>query len=190
MPTFRTSQGFSALDPSIPHLILIGLPGSGKSVVGMRATEMLTRAFLDFDAEIERREGMPITSIFAEKGEHYFRGRERALTEELRETGGMILAPGGGWVTIPDVVSLLRPPGVLVYLKVRPETALRRTGRRQSLRPLLAKADPRGEIQRLFDARRLLYEGADEVIDTETMSLQQVTESFVALAERRWAQGE
>jgi shikimate kinase len=183
--TFRTSLGASAADPSVPHIILVGLPGAGKSVVGMRAAEIMKRSFLDFDAEIERREGTPVARIFAENGEHYFRGKERALTAELRETGGMLLSPGGGWITNPDVVSLLRPPGVLVYLKVRPETALKRMGKRQAVRPLLAKLDPAAEIRRLFEARHLLYEGADETIDTERLTLQQVTESLVNLASRR-----
>lgn len=183
--TFRTSHGVSAADPSIPHLILVGLPGAGKSVVGMRAAEIGKRSFLDLDAEIERREGQPVSIIFAEKGEHYFRSKERALTEELREVGGMLLSPGGGWITNPEVVSLLRPPGILVYLKVRPETALKRMGKRQAVRPLLAKMDPLAEIRRLFDARQVLYEGADEVIDTERLTLQQVTETLVSLASRR-----
>ena len=68
--TFRTSHGASAADPARPHLILVGLPGCGKSVVGMRAAEMCGRSFLDFDAEIERREGRPVSQIFAEHGEH------------------------------------------------------------------------------------------------------------------------
>jgi shikimate kinase len=181
-PTFRTSQGASAVDPSIPHLILVGLPGCGKSVVGMRAAEMSGRTYLDFDAEIERREGMPVTHIFAERGEHYFRAKERALTEELREAGGMILAPGGGWITNPEIVGLLRPPGRLVYLKVRPETALKRMGKRQELRPLLMRPNPLKEMQELFEARHVLYESADVTIPSERLSLQEVTEQVVALA--------
>lgn len=181
-PTFRTSLGIPAADPSIPHLILVGLPGCGKSVVGTRAAEMAGRGFLDLDAEIERREGMPVSQIFGEHGEHHFRTLERKLTDELRETGGMILAPGGGWITIPDVVSLLRPPGRLVYLKVRPETALKRMGKRRELRPLLMQPDPLSELRRLYQARRLLYEGADVVIDVEHLNLQEVTEKVVALA--------
>jgi shikimate kinase len=148
----------------------------------MRAAEMCGRSFLDFDAEIERREGMAISQIFGEHGEHYFRKRERALTEELRDTGGMILSPGGGWIADPEVVSLLRPPGRLVYLKVRPETALKRMGKRQELRPLLMRANPLDEIRRLYEARRLLYEGADHLIESERLTLQEVTETVVALA--------
>ena len=181
-PTFRTSHGVSAAEPGVPHLILVGLPGSGKSVVGMRAAETCGLSFLDFDLEIERREGQTVAQIFAEHGEHYFRQLERNLTEELREAGGMILAPGGGWIANTEVVGLLRPPGRLVYLEVKPETAIRRMGKRRVLRPLLRRPDPLNEIRNLYEARRILYEGADVVIPSESITLQEVTNRVVALA--------
>jgi shikimate kinase len=55
--TFRTSNSGSAADPSRPHIILVGLPGAGKSTVGRAVAEKLGRTFLDFDVELERREG-------------------------------------------------------------------------------------------------------------------------------------
>ena len=94
--TFRTSQTVSALDPSKPHIILVGLPGAGKSTVGALLGAKLGRTFLDFDAEIERREGMTIAQIFGERGEGSFRELERKLTAELKDLGNMVLAPGGG----------------------------------------------------------------------------------------------
>ena len=94
----------------------------------------------------------------------------------------MILAPGGGWITDPEVVAMLHPPGRLVYLRVTPETALKRMGKRQELRPLLSRANPLDEIRLLFAARRVLYERADRVIESERLSLQEVTEQVVALA--------
>src|SRR5918911_2154701 len=126
--TFRTSNPASAADPRWPHLVLVGLPGAGKSTVGSVVAERIGRSFLDFDHEIERRQGKTIAEIFGEKGEGHFRELERALTEELRLMGNMILAPGGGWVSNPEVVSLLRPPARLIYLRLRPETALKRLG--------------------------------------------------------------
>src|SRR3982751_6846211 len=88
-PTFRTSQPGSAADPSKPHLILVGLPGSGKTTVGQAVAEKTGRTFLDLDLEIERREGKSISQIFGEKGETYFRKREREVTEELTLVGNM-----------------------------------------------------------------------------------------------------
>ena len=181
-PTFRTSQPGSAADPSKPHLILVGLPGSGKSTVGQAVASETGRTFLDLDQEIERREGRSITQIFGENGEPYFRKRERQVTEELALVGNMVVAPGGGWMTVPDVVALVRPPSQIVYLRVRPETALRRLGPMRMARPLLSRPDPLAELKRLFDERRAFYETADKVVDTELISLQRVIEKVIELA--------
>jgi shikimate kinase len=185
IPIFRTSQPGSAADPSRPHVILVGLPGSGKTTVGMAVAANLDRRFLDFDQEIERREGRSVGEIFAEKGEPYFRDKERQLTDELREFGNMILAPGGGWAADPDSVSMLRPPGQLVYLRVRPDTAIKRLGANRSTRPLLMRPDPTAELRRLLVARKSAYEAADLTIDTDLHNLQRVIEMVTALASGR-----
>lgn len=181
-PTFRTSKGGSAADPGRPHLILVGLPGVGKSTVGAAVAERLGRTFLDFDLEIERREGQTISQIFGEKGEGYFRQLEESLTEELRAFGNMILAPGGGWVTQAAVVALIRPPARMIYLRVRPETALKRLGANRASRPLLMRPDPIGELRRLFEQRRRAYETSDEMIDTELLDAKGVIDRVARLA--------
>src|SRR5690242_19528536 len=181
--TFGTSNPVSAADPRPPHLVLVGLPGAGKSTVGVGVAERLARTFLDFDHEIERREGKTIADIFGEKGEGHFRELERQLTEELRLMGNMILAPGGGWVVNPEVIRLLRPPSRLVYLRVRPETALKRLGSERSTRPLLMRPDPLGEIRRLLAARKAAYESADHVIEAELLGVEEVIKKVSALAQ-------
>ncbi|HWC55459.1 MAG TPA: shikimate kinase [Sphingomicrobium sp.] len=162
--------------------MLVGLPGSGKSTVGKAVAERLGRTFLDFDLEIERRQGKTIAEIFGEKGEGHFRELERLLTEELRLMGNMILAPGGGWVSKPEVVGLLRPPSRLVYLRLRPETALVRLGSERSTRPLLMRPDPLGELRRLFNARKAAYESADHVIEAELLGVEEVIKRVSSLA--------
>jgi shikimate kinase len=169
-------------DPGTPHIVLVGLPGAGKSTVGRGVAERLGRSFLDFDVEIERRESKTIAEIFGERGEGYFRELERALTEELRLVGNMILAPGGGWVTNDGVVALLRPPARIVYLRVRPETALQRLGAERSSRPLLMRPDPLGELRRLLAARRAAYERADHVVEAELHNLDEVIRRVTTLA--------
>jgi shikimate kinase len=171
-----------AADPSQPHLILVGLPGSGKTTVGRAVAKRLGRSFLDLDDEIECREGQSIAELFATQGEGYFRRRERELTEELTLVGNMIVSPGGGWVTDPEVVGIVRPPSRLVYLKVRPDTALARLGPMRRVRPLLSRPDPLAELERLFEARKAAYEAADHAVDTERHDLQRVIEEVLVLA--------
>jgi shikimate kinase len=160
------------------HVILVGLPGSGKTAVGRQLAGRLGRPFLDFDEEIERREGAPVAHIFAHRSEAYFRRLEHALTREVRDArGGMVLAPGGGWVTVPEAVGLLRPPGAVIYLAAEPATALRRMGPLRDYRPLLANPDPLAALERLLAERRRLYEAAaDLVVDTEALDLQGVVD--------------
>ncbi|HET7373877.1 MAG TPA: shikimate kinase [Gemmatimonadaceae bacterium] len=162
-------------------MILVGLPGSGKTTVGRSVADRLDRPFLDLDLEIERREGESIGQIFGERGEAYFRELERQLTQELRSCGGMIVSPGGGWVANPGLVALVRPPGRLIYLRVRPETAIKRLGGSTALRPLLSRPDPLGELKRLHAARRSAYEAADWIVDTELLDLQGVIDEVVRL---------
>jgi shikimate kinase len=177
--TFRTSQIVSAADPSKPHIVLVGLPGAGKSTVGKLLGDKLQKSFLDFDTELERRQGMPISQIFGELGEGGFRELEKKLTGELQELGNMVLAPGGGWVSDPETVALIRPPAILVYLRVRPETALRRLNSAPQSRPLLNRPDPLAEITRLFEARKLSFQSADIEVSAEIHTPEQVMQEIV-----------
>jgi shikimate kinase len=183
--TFRTSVQIKATDLGLPHVILVGLPGAGKSTVGRAVAEATGRSFLDFDEEIVRREGMPIKDIFGAKGEQHFRNLERKLTMELAKTSGMIVSPGGGWMTQPELVALVRPPAQVVYLKVRPETAAKRLGAEVASRPLLARGDALGELKKLFAERGPAYEQADSIVASELLTLQAVVEAVIALTKEK-----
>jgi len=182
MPIFRTSQAVSAVDATRPHLILVGLPGAGKTTVAHAVGEKLGRQALDFDAEITRRELASIPEIFGSRGEAHFRALEHTLTEDLRETGGMILSPGAGWIANPGCLELLKPPAIMVYLKVKPETAVRRMGPATAERPLLQRPDPVGEVRRLLQERESLYLKSDHTLSTDLMTFERVVERIVALA--------
>ena len=181
MHTFRTSVQINLTDLGLPHLILVGLPGAGKTTVGRAVAAKLGRSFLDFDDEIERREGMPISQIFGAKGEHGFRALELRLTKELAKTSGMIVAPGGGWISQPEAIALVRPPATIVYLRLRPETALARLGPQRNTRPLLMGPDPLGALKKLLGERGPAYETADQTVNSELLSLQGVIDAVVAL---------
>ena len=167
--------------PSPPHLILVGLPGVGKTSIGKAAARRLGRQFLDFDQEIERRSGMSIREMFMLKGEDHFRAQELELTRELSTTSGMVLSPGGGWITQQRSVELLRSKGRIIYLRASPESVARRL-RRVETRPLLAGRDPVVALRELYAKRRALYETADVILDTERLARQQLIAKVVELA--------
>jgi shikimate kinase len=166
-----------------PHLILVGLPGVGKTSIGRAAARQLGRKFLDFDEEIERRSGMNVREIFRLKGEEHFREQELELTKELSASGGMILSPGGGWITQQSSVELLRSTGRIIYLRASPEAVARRL-RRVETRPLLAGRDPVVALRELYAKRRALYETADVTLDTERLARQQLIAKVVELASK------
>ena len=164
------------------HLILVGLPGAGKSTVGRAVARKLRRPFVDFDVELEQREGMSVAQLFATRGEAAFRALEVALTTELAGTEPSVFAPGGGWITNPGVVELLRPPGRIIHLRVSPAGALKRLGSARVSRPLLMESDPAQVLDRLWASREALYNTADGEVDTEVVDFQHVAEKVVLLA--------
>lgn len=164
------------------HLVLVGLPGAGKSTVGALVADRLGIPFVDLDVEVERLAGRPVREIFALDGEATFRAMEREATRRLVERSPTVVAPGGGWITQPGTVALLRPPGRIIHLRVSPPTALLRMGASVGLRPLLAGDDPLAALEALEGARRSSYATADAVLDTETLSLQELVVQSAALA--------
>jgi shikimate kinase len=172
--------------PGAAHLILVGIPGAGKSSVGRALAERLHRPFLDLDELITTREGLSVGEIFAAHGEAHFRALERAATEKLaREREPMVVAPGGGWITVPGLVDIVRPPSTLVWLQLSPACALERLGAAVSGRPLLAGPDPFASLTALLAEREIFYLQADHTVSVETMTPSGTVEAILALA-RPW----
>ena len=148
----------------------------------MRAAEKAGRAFLDLDREIERREGQTVAEIFAQKGEPAFRQLERDLTTELTTIGGMIVAPGGGWIADPANVATLAGHAILVWLKVFPETAIARLKGETTVRPLLQRPEPLVELRKLLTQREPEYKRAAHTIDTDKVSIDEAVRIVSELA--------
>ncbi len=164
------------------HLILIGLPGAGKSTHGRRAAAQLRRPFVDLDRVISQRAGRSVAQIFRLSGEPAFRELEREATVALAQEPPSVVAPGGGWMMDPANVELVKPGAVIVWLQVSPEVAVRRMGERIRTRPLLASGDPRLALERLLDLRRARYHAADAVINTEVFDWQGVAQAIASLS--------
>jgi shikimate kinase len=166
------------------HLVLVGLPGAGKTSVGRHLAARLRAPFLDFDEEIERRQGKSVARIFSESGEAYFRKLERELTEELQGAIPQILAPGGGWVQEAANLALLRPPARIIHLRVDIGTAISRLGTRRTSRPLLAGDDPVEVMAGLLRERAPHYSRADAEVNTELLAIEEVTQTILAIVGR------
>lgn len=130
------------------NVILIGMPGSGKSTVGRLLAEKLGRPLLEADKELEKAAGMSIPVIFANEGEAGFRKRETRILSDLGKQSGTVISTGGGCVTREENYSLLHQNGVIVWIR-RDLNCLAREGR-----PLSLNAD----LSAMYAVRAPLYE--------------------------------
>lgn len=148
-------------------MFLVGMPGSGKSTLGRVLARSLGKTFVDADHELERRLGVPISTIFEIEGEEIFRRREEEILARLVQRVDVVLATGGGAVLRPANRERLRTGGTVLYLHATPETTWERT-RHSKNRPLLQTADPLARARSLYAQRDGLYrEAADLVIDVD-----------------------
>ena len=152
-------------------IVLVGLPGSGKSSVGKSIARRLNLAWADSDHEIERRLGCTIREYFDVEGEDAFRDREEAALDQLSRSPDTVLSTGGGAVLRPINRERLRERGTVIYLRSSPEALYLRL-RHDTKRPLLQVADPLKRLRALYAERDPLYrECAHFVIDTHGSSL-------------------
>ncbi|MBQ5810311.1 MAG: shikimate dehydrogenase [Clostridia bacterium] len=121
VPCEDIEKTYFNLMSSLRNIVLIGMPGCGKSTIGNNLSQKLGRELVDTDDMIVRSHGIAIPEIFAQKGEEYFRSAESAAIKEISARQGLIIATGGGAVLRRENVELLRENGVLVFLDRRLE---------------------------------------------------------------------
>ena len=139
-------------------VVLIGMPGGGKSTIGALLAERLGRPFVDIDDRIAQMAGVSIPDIFEQQGEAAFRRYETDATQEVCKASGLVLACGGGVVTQPRNYDLLHQNAIIVLLR-RPLELLECGGRPVSMATGVAE---------LARRRGRLYEAwADVAIDND-----------------------
>jgi shikimate kinase/3-dehydroquinate synthase len=146
-------------------VILVGLPGSGKSAVGRRLAHRHGATFIDLDDAIETAAGRSVPEIFAERGEAVFRAFEREAVAGLGTADPdtavrRVVATGGGAVVDPRNRWHLYRGRLPIWLDARPEVLAQRLRRSPNVRPLIAGRDPMGAIRSLAHDRERFYSAA------------------------------
>lgn len=136
------------LSHQMQNIVIIGMPGSGKTAVSIMLAERLGRKIFDTDTIVSEKAGMTIPEIFAAQGEAGFRKLETEATAEVGKLSGNIISTGGGVVTVADNYELLHQNGVIVWIE-RDTNKLARDGR-----PISLSSD----LNELYAARLPLYE--------------------------------
>jgi 3-dehydroquinate synthetase/shikimate kinase len=165
-------------------IVLVGLPGSGKSVVGRRLANRHAASFIDLDERIESAAGRSIPEIFAEEGEATFRALERAAIADLGPADSApdvrrVVATGGGAVVDPRNRWALYRARTTVWLDGRPEVLAQRLRRSPHVRPLVTGRDPIGTIRDLAAKRERFY-GAARVHQSGVSEVHGVVDSVEA----------
>lgn len=163
------------------HVVLIGLPGAGKSSVGTYAAELLRTRCVDIDALIVRRMGMTIEHIFGEFGEPRFRELERETVAAALEEPPAVIVPGGGWAAQPGVIEGVRDRAFIIYVKAPVADAAARAERGEA-RPLLTGASPIERMRALLAEREPFYLQAEAQVANEQRSAEATAIEVVHLA--------
>ena len=158
---------------------IYGPMGSGKTSVGQELADMLGYEFVDTDDIVEQEAGKSITEIFREEGESGFRRREADAVASLAGAESKVIATGGGVVKDPQNRHVLQSIGLTVYLKASPRELYQRV-KNDTNRPLLQNVDdPVAVMEKLIREREEFYKEADIIIDTEDLSIEEVTDVLI-----------
>ena len=161
------------------NIILTGMPGSGKSYIGLKLSEVLSGFTLfDTDGIIEKTQGMKISEIFSKYSEDYFRKLEYDTIKMLCTGDKKIISTGGGAFENPDTRNTLLNFGTVYYLKSDIDVLYYRIAK-ENTRPLLNKENPKAELENILKRREQNYLKADYVVSTTDMTEEEVI-GFIA----------
>ncbi len=148
LPDRLIAEVYRKMQLQMENIVLIGMPGSGKSTVGRLVAEQTGKTFVDADEELVRTFAVSIPDIFAQEGEAGFRAKETQILQALGKRSGLVIATGGGCITRAENYPLLHQNGTIVWLQ-RDLTLLSTQGRP------LSQANP---LSQLYAARQPLYD--------------------------------
>lgn len=158
-------------------VVLVGLSGAGKTVVGRQLARRLGWEFVDLDEEVERLAGLTVAELFASDGEPRFRDMERHATLELDAGPGTVVSTGGGWMSRADLRETW-PGAIRVWLRVETGEAVARLARDDAIRPLLAGPDPKAALEELLAERLPAYRLAEVQVGTDGLEPSAVVDAI------------
>ncbi len=162
------------------NIVLVGFMGTGKTAVAAEIAGELGMSLINTDEIIEKKAGMPISDIFARKGESYFRQMEREAVMEAAASESSVIDTGGGAVINELNLADLKMNGILFCLNATPEDIFKRVNT-ETPRPLLNVKDPIGEINYLLKKREPYYKKADYQIKTTGKTAQDVADEIISI---------
>ncbi len=149
------------------NICIMGLMGSGKSVIGKDLSKNLNLKFYDTDKEIELKTKKSINAIFEEEGEQYFRKIEENVCLDLLVHHDCVISLGGGSIINKKIRNLIMLNSYSIYLEVKLKNILNRL-RFSKKRPLLNKDLNKSEtLEKLYNNRRKFYEKADFIVNND-----------------------
>jgi shikimate kinase len=161
-------------------IFLIGFMGTGKTYWGRRLSEKLRLPFFDLDEQMESNEGKPITQIFAEQGEEYFRLLEKDTLHIISEShDSFIMATGGGTPCYFNNIEFMKKSGTVLWISTPVDTLFERLLKEKDKRPLLKNLTDdqlKGFIIKKFSDRKIYYEQADIMVEEADKDIDKIVE--------------
>ena len=140
------------------NIVLIGMPGCGKSTIGYRMSQKINYSFFDADKYLEEKENRVISDIFSKEGEEYFRKLETKYLEDLSKKEQIIISTGGGAVKKKENIDILKQNGIIIFLDRTIEDISKEN---HENRPLLQNIE---NLWKLYDERINLYRKYADII--------------------------
>ena len=151
------------------NIFLIGMMGSGKSHTGPDLAKMINYAFVDTDNVIEKAAKQSIADIFEKDGETVFRDLEKQVLKEISQHHSLVIATGGGVVTIPENWGILHQ-GIVIWLDLDLKRSIKRIESDDKNRPLLNDDDLSQTFSQIYESRKPMYLESDLRIEVQDQS--------------------
>ncbi len=165
-------------------IFLIGMMASGKSKTAPKIAEMLNYKFIDVDNLIEKIAKKSINLIFKEDGENIFRDLETQCLKEIIKVPSIVISTGGGVILKNENWGILRQ-GIIVWLDINEEVALKRLKNQSGNRPLLEDKDLKKNYMRIFNSRKELYSQADIRVNVINQSVEEIAQNIITEIENK-----